>query len=627
MSLLLLFAFLSGLVTTLTPCVLPILPVVLATSVLGGVRRPLGVVVGLVFSFTFFTLFLTSLISFLGLPDDLMRNVAVFVLFVFGLVMVVPALSEGFGKLSSPLAQSPVLAKVSAGKSGFWGGLLIGCVLGLLWTPCAGPILASVIVLAATRTVTFEVILITFAYACGTAVVLLFVMYGGRGVVGRIRRIVGESFRLSQEFGVLMIGMALVVFMQWDRAFQAYIVKALPSWALTPLAVFESDARVTRALGGLGGNYDSGKARGEIENGLDKARLLGDFGEAPELIVGGAWLNTEKPLSVEELRGNVFLVDFWTYSCVNCIRTLPYLKEWQERYSNKGFIVIGVHTPEFAFEKVESSVEKAISDFGLNYPVMMDNDYVTWRAYRNRYWPAKYLVDAQGVIRYRHFGEGNYDQTERAIQLLLEEVGKRADYEIAREELVSYMVKTPETYMGYGRLDNRRLKVDGGIAEDVYRAYTLPSDLGRDEFGLGGEWLLSREYAQARKGAVLRMKFYSREANLVMGVAENMQDLIVRNQSVGGDSVAVSDSTLPKGTNFCTNEVCVGGGDGSAEGIPVRVRYYDSRMVNTNSDLDEGIVYVNRSKLYRLVELSQEKEGIVELEFLGDGVMVYSWTF
>lgn len=619
MSLLLLFAFLSGLVTTLTPCVLPILPVVLATTAQNGVRRPLGVVFGLIVSFTFFTLFLTSIIKLLGLPDDLMRLSAVAVLFLFGLVMVVPRLAMMFEKTSSRLTNNRIFSGLAGGKTGFWGGFVIGCVLGLLWTPCAGPILASVIVLAATSSVTIEAVLITFAYACGTAVVLLFIMYGGRNIVQKLRSVGGGSGRMQQVFGLVMMAMAIVVFMQWDRLFQAYIVQRLPTWALTPLLAFESNEQVTRALDGLQGRQEKVDAPQ-----FDKARLLSNYGSAPELQLSGKWLNTDVPISLDSIKGEVVLVDFWTYSCVNCIRTLPYLKKWQETYQNEGFTVIGVHSPEFAFEKVDTNVEKAINDYGINYPVMMDNDFLTWRAYKNRYWPAKYLIDAQGFIRYQHFGEGNYDQTERAIQLLLEEKGRRVDYEIESESLISYRGRTPETYMGYRRLDDGRFKIEGSITRDVFRKYIGSSFLSRDDMSLEGDWKITEEYAEARTGSKLRIKFSSKEANLVMGVNDR-QSTDLEDAPV---FPAVTNSLLPKGSNFCTNEVCVGGGDEpSKDAVPVKVRFYDSRMINTQGDLPEGIVYVNQSKLYKLVELSNEQEGIIELEYMGDGVKTYAWTF
>ena len=476
MILLVFFAFLAGVVTILSPCILPILPIVLSGSLAGGKKRPFGIITGFILSFTFFTLALSAIVKATGLSADGLRTIAIVVIALFGLSMITPKFQIWMERIFSKLAG--FLPKGS-NDSGYVGGIFVGLSLGLLWAPCVGPILASVITLAATSSVRLITILITLAYSIGTAIPMLGITYGGRTLLNRVPWLLSSSQKIQKTFGVFMILTAIAIFFNIDRKFQTYILTTFPNYGVG-LTKFEDNRFVSQALQSLTkkptDNSQIGKPMNEV---LD----LG-FGSAPEFISGGQWFNSE-PLSINKLRGNVVLVDFWTYTCINCIRTLPYLKNWHAKYKDKGLVIVGVHTPEFEFEKEAKNVEKAIKDFDLQYPIMQDNDYATWNAYSNRYWPAKYLVDKNGVIQYTHFGEGDYDETEKKIQelLALDMAIDNPTYQIQS--------RTPEIYLGAARGDYTLIRTEG-------------------------TWTKSEEYTMPKKGATLSLRFDARKVFLVM---------------------------------------------------------------------------------------------------------------
>jgi cytochrome c biogenesis protein CcdA/thiol-disulfide isomerase/thioredoxin len=473
MIILLVFAFLAGIVTILSPCILPILPVILATSVTdeNSKRRPYGIVVGFVLSFTFFTLFLTTLVKYLGIPADSLRTLSVIVIAGFGLSLLIPRFQLMMESLFSRLAN---LMPSSAGKTGFGGGMLIGLSLGLLWTPCVGPILASVISLALTGTVTSDAFFITLAYSLGTAIPMYLVIVLGRNLFTKVPWLLSNTGKIQKIFGLIMILVALAIYQGYDRNFQTYVLTKFPQYG-AGLTQFEDKAFLKDDL----------KDMSKPDVKLKKVGVL-----ASELKVGGEWFNSN-PLTMKELKGKVVLVDFWTYTCINCIRTLPYLKNWHDKYNDKGLVIIGVHAPEFEFEKSADNVKKAITDFEIKYPVMQDNDFSTWRAYRNQYWPAKYLIDKDGNIRYTHFGEGEYDETELAIQELLAEAGTEIS-EVPNNQVTPTYGRTHETYLGSERSGN-----------ESYVTYS-------------GKWNQSREYTNPAAGSKLRLEFNAKSVYLVM---------------------------------------------------------------------------------------------------------------
>ena len=447
MTLLVLFALVAGAGTALSPCVLPVLPAVLSAGLTGGRHRPLGVVSGLAISFTFATVALVYVIEALGLPNDLTRTIAIVVLAGFGLTLLIPPLSARLEAWISRVVPGPS----RAGRDGFGSGLLIGASLGFVYAPCAGPILAGVITVSAAQDFTVGKLAVAFAYSVGSAAVLYLLIRGGRRITDRLAAYRGH---VQTAMGVVMVAVAGLMVADLDLKFERAIADDVPSALLSPAIELERSAAVEEEIAELRGGHAAS------EGGLQEAAAgsrLPVLGRAPEFAGNQRWFNTPggRPLSLRGLRGQVVLVDFWTYTCINCIRTLPYVEAWQREYRGDGFTVVGVHTPEFPFEKEASNVERAIGDEGLTYPVAQDNDYATWTAYGNQYWPAKYLIDARGRVRFVHFGEGAYAETERAIRSLLAEAGQarlggRAK---ASAETADPAVTTPESYLGASRAE------------------------------------------------------------------------------------------------------------------------------------------------------------------------------
>jgi cytochrome c biogenesis protein CcdA/thiol-disulfide isomerase/thioredoxin len=568
------FAFIAGAATALSPCVLPVLPVVLSAGLSGGRRRPLGIVTGLTLSFAFATVALVYVIDALGLPDDLLRNIAIAVLLGFGIALLLPPLAARVEALISRLVPK---ARNARAEGGFGSGLLVGASLGFVYAPCAGPILAGVITVSASQELKAGRLAVALAYTVGSAVVLYALMLGGRRLTSRLSRHAG---RLQMGMGAVMVVVAVLMFADYDTRFQTAIADDLPAVLVNPSGELEESAGVRDRLAELRGGGRGGRLQADAGSGLP------GLGAAPDFSGNQRWFNTggERPLSLDELRGKVVLVDFWTYTCINCIRTLPYLKAWDERYRDQGLVTVGVHTPEFPFERDAGNVEQAIAQNGLRYPVVQDNDYATWDAYGNQFWPAKYLIDARGQVRYTHFGEGDYEETEEAIRRLLEEAGRRppAGLTKAHAEQASPFVTTPESYLGAARADRF---VNGSIRAG---AQTFAASAGRvpdDQLAFEGRWRIDGSSATALQGARLHVAFGAQRVFLVLGTS-------------GGE--------------------------------PRRVRVLlDGRPLSdelTGADARGGTVLVDRQRLYRLVELPQAERHLLTLE-LAPGVSGFAFTF
>lgn len=552
------FAFLAGFVTILSPCILPLLPIILSNSVEQGKLRPYGVVLGFILSFTFFTLALTAIVQLLGVPSDLLRNIAIVILLLFGVSLLFPKtsvwLEQLFSKLSSGKKSS------NEPKTGFGGGIVVGISLGLVWAPCVGPILASVIALAATSSITTQAIFITLAYSVGTAIPMLVIILSGRAIFQKIPTLYDKLSAIQKVFGVIMILTAVALFYGYDQKFQRYILEKFPSYG-AGLTQFEDNEKVFDLLDDMGMD--------------EKVDYIGEGDQcevAPGFEEGGEWFNSEA-LNIEELKGKVVLVDFWTYSCINCIRTLPFINDWQAKYADDGLVIVGVHTPEFEFEKVSSNVQDAMANFDIEYPVVLDNDYKIWRAYENRYWPAKYFVNKDGCIVDSHFGEGEYAESEMLIQELLAEAGSEVDEELSNFEEYQSGVKTPELYLGYDRIENLASPED--VVEDEVATYSFPEELGLDHFAYEGEWMIGEERAMPKIGAKLRLNFTAMDVYMVMRTEGN-------------------------------------------EEISVKI-YLDGE--------EQEEIEVNEDRLYDILRLNERGEHILELEFLDDGVEIYTFTF
>jgi cytochrome c biogenesis protein CcdA/thiol-disulfide isomerase/thioredoxin len=493
MTLLVLFAIAAGAGTALSPCVLPVLPALLSAGASGGRRRPLGVVLGLATTFTITVAGFASVIDGVGLGDGTLRSLAVIALLVFGLALLAPKLAD---RIEAPLSRLARFGPKSRGD-GFWSGLGVGAALGFVYAPCAGPVLAAVISVGAASGSSLAVAL---AYALGTAIVLLAFCLGGRRVLARVPPLV-----LQRTLGVVMVLTALAIITQVDLRFQTALAEHAPGFLVNPTGSLERSKPIEDRLAQLRGKsrFD-GTARASMGS---KLKVLGT---APDFAGGGRWFNT-KPLTLKALRGRVVLIDFWTYTCINCLRTLPHVRAWDARYRAAGLTIVGVHTPEFDFEHDSGNVEDAIKRSKLRYPVLQDNDYATWNGWGNRYWPAKYLIDARGRVRYAHFGEGEYDQTEQAIRTLLaqagaEKLGGRA--KVGPEAAVE--ARTPETYLGVQR-------AQGWTPSLLPGTHDYPGNTPkRNQFALGGTWRIGDEPAEAVKDATIDARFSARKVYLVL---------------------------------------------------------------------------------------------------------------
>jgi cytochrome c biogenesis protein CcdA/thiol-disulfide isomerase/thioredoxin len=508
-ALLMLFALVAGAGTALSPCVLPILPAVLSVGVTGGRRRPLGVVTGLALSFTFATVALVYVIDALGLPDDIARTLAIVVLAGFGISLLVPPIGDRIEAFASRIAPGPARFR----GEGFGSGLVVGASLGLVYAPCAGPILAGVITASAAQDFTAGRLAVALSYALGSSLVLYALLLGGRRLSDRLSPIRGQ---VQTVMGALMICVAVLIATDADTRFQTAIADDLPAFLVNPTGEIEDEQAVASELAAVsahGGGAEEAGA-GELDRGLDLPAL----GVAPDFTGTQSWFNTEDgaALRMEELRGQVVLIDFWTYTCINCIRTFPHLKAWDEEYRDDGLTIVGVHTPEFPFERDAGNVADAVERNEIRYPVAQDNEFGTWSAYGNQYWPAKYLIDAEGQVRYVHFGEGEYETTERAIRTLLREKG---DDELgagarASAESANLATRTPETYLGSARAEGW---VDGPVRDGTQSFGAAPGELSPGAFAFSGSWQITPDGATAARSAGIDAEFEAEEVFLVLG--------------------------------------------------------------------------------------------------------------
>ena len=589
------FAVLAGAGTALSPCALPVLPALLSAGGVGGRRRPLGIVLGLSITFTVTIVGLANVVDGVGLGDDPLRDVAIAVLLVFGLALLMPDVAA---RLEAPLSRLARFGPRTTGD-GFLSGLLVGGALGFVYTPCASPILAAVISVSAASGKT---IVIALAYAAGSAVVLLALALGGRRVFDRVRK-AGRGPALQRVLGTIMILTAVAIITNLDVNFDEFIAEKIPDVNLT--ASLECSKTVTSRLDEITGH----KAKFVAANGssdcegsgtttvhpaarnasqatlLAAAHQLPDLGTAPEFTETQDWFNTpgDRPLTLPSLRGRVVLVDFWTYTCINCIRTLPYLKAWNAAYAKDGLTIVGVEAPEFEFEKNAGNVADAIGQFGLRYPVVQDNNMGTWNAYGNEYWPADYLIDAKGQVRYATFGEGSYDKTETAIRALLAEAG----YQVGGKSrptgvIMPSEIATPETYMGTARGQGWI----NGPKTGTHDYGPPPSGaLALNDFAYSGTWKIGEQPAEAISGAGVDMEFKAKNVYLVLS--------------------SPGERPLP---------------------VQVLLDGHPIAAAQAGGDVHDGVVSVRRQRLYWLVSLPRDEQHRLSLRF-ADGVTGYDFTF
>ncbi|HEU5279316.1 MAG TPA: cytochrome c biogenesis protein DipZ [Gaiellaceae bacterium] len=482
-------AFAAGLITAFTPCILPVLPIVLAGGAAGSARRPYAIAAGLVTTFTAFLLAGAWLWGLAGVDEKHQLQIGAALLLLLALTLVVPKAGE--------LAERPFLLLTRRRPGDVGGGFLLGASLGLVFVPCGGPVLATLTANVATNRVGGWIVAIAIAYAVGAALPMLAIAQGSRRVTAAFRQ---RARVVRTAGGVLMAAAAVVIYNGWAESLQTKV----PGYAHWVQDAIEGSSAATNRLDHLTG-------RTKQVSVSDGAHLK-DYGVAPDVRDISAWINSQ-PLQLPKLRGKVVLVDFWTYSCINCLRTLPYLKAWDDRYRSSGFVILGVHTPEFGFEHDLANVRAAVARLGIHYPVALDNRYGTWKAYSNNYWPADYLVDRTGHIRDVHFGEGDYAQTERKIRLVLAEdagplpaAGNDAD-RTPRE------LRTPESYLGYLRIGNY---VGSPLRTDKRASYRFPLFIPKDSFAYAGMWTVQSERIVAGQDARLRLRFLARDVHLVL---------------------------------------------------------------------------------------------------------------
>ena len=495
MVLLLPIAFGAGLVTALTPCILPVLPIVLAGGSSGGKRRPYAIVAGLVTTFTLFTLAATAVLDALHLSANTLTKIAVAFLLLLALTLVVPKVAE--------LVERPFLFLTRRRAGDLGGGFVLGASLGIVFVPCAGPVFGAVSTLVGLHRVSVGAVFVTIAYAVGAAIPMLLIAAGGRRLTARVRT---NAYALRAGLGVLMGVAAIAIYEGWVTNLQTKV----PSYAASIQNAIEGNALAKRELARLRGGSASQRRAAAA------AKKLGDYGNAPDFYGIAYWLNTprDRPLMIGELRGKVVLVDFWTYSCINCLRTLSHLEAWNARYAKAGLQIIGVHTPEFEFEHDLANVRKATKRLGVTYPVALDNHYVTWNAYGNQFWPAEYLIDARGHVRAAHFGEGNYEETEDNIRALLAASGHTLPKPVNVADSTPSGLVTPETYLGYQRID----RYDGSpIRKDRLASYTQPLKLPQSHIAYGGMWNVGAEHATSGAGATIGLHFVAQDVYIVLG--------------------------------------------------------------------------------------------------------------
>jgi len=587
---LLIIAYLGGALTILSPCILPILPFVFARAGQPFLRNTLPMLIGMASTFAVVATLAAVGGSWAIHANEYGRLAAIALLAVFGVSLISPRVA---GIITQPVVDFGNRLLNSSGKHGSAptaaSSLILGIATGLLWAPCAGPILGLVLTGAALQGANLETTFLLVAYAAGAATSLAVALLVGGKIFAGMKRSLGISERIRQVLGAAVLAGVAVIALGLDTGLLAQL-----SYAST--SSFEQ-AVLDRLHAERNSGAPSEVASNSMAMTADAARpfraSLPIEGTAPSLNGAVEWLNSP-PLSNEQLRGKVVLVDFWTYSCINCIRTVPFVRAWAEKYKDQGLVVIGVHAPEFAFEKKIDNVKKAVGDFKIGYPVAIDNDYKIWRAFENSYWPAHYLIDAKGQIRYHHFGEGNYRQTEQAIQDLLREAGSdmaasapvAPDAKGAEASPDLKNIRSGETYLGYKRATNFASRET--LRADAARDYSVETP-NLNEWGLSGTWTIGAEQARLdQPDGSIAYRFSARDLHLVLG-----------NGSSG------------KPVRF---QVTI---DGKAPGA--------DHGADTDAD---GNGTVTSTKLYQLVRQSGDVEARnFEIRFLDPGVEAYAFTF
>jgi len=572
-----LLSYVGGVLTILSPCILPVLPFVFARSDQPFLRSGLPLLVGMAMTFAAVATLATLGGSWAVHANQWGRIAALVLLSLFGITLLLPQLAD---HLTRPLVAlgSRLSNQASAGQGGIGSSLLLGVATGLLWAPCAGPILGLILTGAAIKGASTSTTLLLLAYALGAATSLAAALLIGGRVFTAMKKSLGAGEWVRRALGVLVLAGVVAIALGLDTGL------------LTRLSLTRTNGLEQALLQGVG-----------LDRKTESVAVAGSSlpveGTMPELNGAVEWLNSP-PLTRASLRGKVVLVDFWTYSCINCLRALPYVEAWAEKYKDHGLVVIGVHAPEFAFEKIPDNVKRAVHDLGVTYPVALDNNLAIWQAFDNQYWPAHYFIDAQGRIRHHHFGEGEYDASERVIQQLLREAGNQdvpggiVDPRAKGVQAAATpedAARSPETYVGYGRGSNFAA---GPVHMDQPARYETPFPLQPNQWGFSGRWTIAEEKSTLdAAGGKITFRFHARDLHLVLGPG--------------------------------------------ADGKPVRFKVsLDGQAPGAGHGMDsdaDGNGTVTSQRLYQLIRLdsasAMTSDHTFAIQFLDPGVQAFAFTF
>jgi cytochrome c biogenesis protein CcdA/thiol-disulfide isomerase/thioredoxin len=570
--LVLILAYLGGVLTILSPCILPVLPFVFARADRPFARNGLPMLLGMALTFALVATLAAVGGSWAIQANQYGRIVAMVVLAVLGLTLLSTRLAEWISRPFVALGNK--LSQRSDEDDSIWSAAGLGVATGLLWAPCAGPILGLLLTGAALNGASLQTSLLLLTYAAGAATSLALALVIGGRVFSLMKRSLGAGEWVRRVLGVLVLAGVVAIAFGFDTG------------VLTRVSLASTGGIEQKLI-------DAARPAPAPQPEIKQGEPLPVEGQMPSLQGATQWFNSA-PLSVQSLRGKVVLVDFWTYSCINCIRALPYVHAWADKYKDHGLVVIGVHAPEFAFEKDPQNVAKAIKDLGVDYPVALDNDYAIWKGFNNEYWPAHYFVDTQGRIRHHHFGEGEYQQSEDVIRQLLTEAGQKnlpggyvqPGAQGAEAAGSGDVMRSPETYVGYARAENF---AGGQVAHDDAWTYHAPKTLMTNQWALDGRWTVRNENAQldAANGSIV-YRFRGRDLHLVLGP--------------------------------------------SHDGKPVRYRVtIDGKAPGADHGADtdaDGNGTVTSQRLYQLVrQANGTGERTFEITFLDPGVQAYAFTF
>jgi cytochrome c biogenesis protein CcdA/thiol-disulfide isomerase/thioredoxin len=598
--------FLGGVLTILSPCILPVLPFVFARSEQKFVSNGLPMLAGMAITFAGIATLAAVGGSWAVRVNQYGRIFALVILTAFALTLLSTRLADWLARpfvaLGNRLTQA---GDTGAEPQGVLNSVLLGVATGLLWAPCAGPILGLILTGAAISGPNAHTSLLLFAYAAGAATSLAIALLAGGRLFALMKKSLGAGEWVRRGLGVAVLIAVVAILFGWDTSVltrlsingtnsleQSLIEKIKPSATGGSATMAMSNSNMAMSNTSMAMSNTDGHAM------MSAAKPAGDLpveGEVPSFAGATLWLNSP-PLTTEGLRGKVVLVDFWTYSCINCLRALPYVQGWYDKYKDHGLVIVGVHAPEFAFEKDVNNVRHAIADLKVTYPVAMDNDYAIWQAFNNQYWPAHYFIDATGKIRAHHFGEGNYDESENIIRTLLTDAGNTNLPPAGMGTIQADGVKaapdeahdqSPETYVGYQRAQN--FASPGGFVQDQAHGYSKPGALKLDQWALGGMWSVDPERAlSTAPKASITFKFLARDLHLVLGPGPDGKPVRFR-------------VTL----------------DGAEPGV------------NRGADTDaSGAGTVTGQRLYQLIRQSGDVgEHVFSIEFLDSAVQAYSFTF